>query len=102
MTYHCLHFCPLRKQLIDLTVILFWPGLTMAIHEFCKSCQICQNMAKNGLTPKAYVQQGFFFTCTPFERVSDIIGHLPVTSKHENRYILTLIDFATRWPEWYL
>ncbi|BFZ17096.1 hypothetical protein BsWGS_20136 [Bradybaena similaris] len=77
----------------------FWPGMTKQIREYCKTCQICQKMAKKGHTTKAPLQPGFL-TCTPFERVSiDLVGPLPVTSKKGNRYILTLIDFATRWPE---
>ena len=36
---------------------------------------------------------------TPFEKVAiDIIGPLSETSK-KNNYILTLVDFSTRWPE---
>ena len=37
---------------------------------------------------------------TPFQRVAvDIIGPITPRSKQGNRYILTLVDFATRYPE---
>ncbi|PIK39424.1 hypothetical protein BSL78_23736 [Apostichopus japonicus] len=37
---------------------------------------------------------------TPFKRVAvDIVGPISPTSKHGNRYILTLVDYATGFPE---
>ena len=37
---------------------------------------------------------------TPFERVAvDIVGPIQPVSDSKNRYILTLMDYATRYPE---
>ena len=37
---------------------------------------------------------------TPFKRVAvDLIGPLVPISGKQNRYILTVVDFATRYPE---
>ena len=36
---------------------------------------------------------------TPFSKIAvDIVGELPITT-NKNRYILTVIDYATRWVE---
>ena len=37
---------------------------------------------------------------TPFRRVAvDIVGPIEPCSEKRNRYILTMIDYATRYPE---
>ena len=37
---------------------------------------------------------------TPFERVAvDLIGPINPMSDNRNRYILTIVDYATRYPE---
>ena len=37
---------------------------------------------------------------TPFERVAvDLIGPINSMSDNRNRYILTIVDYATRYPE---
>lgn len=37
---------------------------------------------------------------TPFERVAiDLVGPLPTTSESGNRYVLTMVDFATKYPD---
>jgi hypothetical protein len=44
-------------------------------------------------------QQPLPTVSTPFDRLSmDFVGPLPAT-KNGNRYILVLVDYATRWPE---
>ena len=37
---------------------------------------------------------------TPFERVAvDLVGPIQPVTDRKNRYILTLVDYATRYPE---
>ncbi|BFZ02581.1 hypothetical protein BsWGS_05620 [Bradybaena similaris] len=77
----------------------FWPGMTKEIRDYCRSCPICQKMAKKGTTAKAPIQSGYV-SSTPWERISmDIIGPMPTTRRNGNQYILTVVDTATRWPE---
>ncbi|BFZ24546.1 hypothetical protein BsWGS_27585 [Bradybaena similaris] len=77
----------------------FWPGMTKDVRNYCRSCEICQKLAKKGTTPIAPVQSSYL-TSTPWEKVSlGIFGPLPPTKKHENRYVLCVVDHASRWPE---
>ena len=74
----------------------FWPGLHVQ-HTFCQTCGACQHGAKANRT-KAPLQP-LPAIDEPFQRVAvDIVGPLKRT-KRGNRYILTLMDFASRYPE---
>ena len=73
-----------------------WPGVTKDIANYIKSCEICQKHAKR--KPKLPLGK-MEMVKTPFEKVAiDIIDPLSETNK-KNNYILTLVDFSTRWPE---
>ena len=76
----------------------YWPGLHKDVRDYCLSCLECKKTSPQGKTFKAPLQ----VTPTikrPFLRcATDLIGPLEMTEK-KNRYILTLIDYATRWVE---
>ena len=76
----------------------YWPGLHKDIRDYCLSCLECKKTSPQGKTCKAPLQ----ITPTikqPFLRcATDLIGPLEM-SERKNRYILTLIDYATRWVE---
>ena len=75
----------------------FWPGLRKDMQAFCQTCGACQHGAKANRT-KAPLQP-LPAIDEPFQRVAvDIVGPLKRT-KRGNRYILTLMDFASRYPE---
>ena len=75
-----------------------WKGITKDISEYVKSCDICQRKMSKGRNPKIPLQEMEIIE-NPFEKISiDIIGPFPLT-KQNNRYILTVVDAATRWPE---
>ena len=66
------------------------------IIRFVKSCITCQKHCNK--LPRLPVQQADIVD-RPFDKVAiDIVGPLTVTD-NKCRYILTLIDTATRWPE---
>ncbi|PIK52140.1 hypothetical protein BSL78_10987 [Apostichopus japonicus] len=77
----------------------YWPGVGSDVMRYCKSCDICQRTCDKGRVTK--VPLGHMpLIDTPFKRVAvDIVGPISPTSKHGNRYILTLVDYATRFPE---
>lgn len=77
----------------------YWPGIQSDVKRFCRSCDICQRTIQKGKVSK-YPLQKMPLIDVPFKRVAvDIVGPIhPVTDKG-NRYILTLVDFATRYPE---
>ena len=75
----------------------YWPGVKRDVELYCQVCPECQRVAskatvRNSLIPMPIIE-------TPFDRIAlDIVGPLPKTSQG-HRYILVLVDYATRYPE---
>ena len=88
----------IRRTKTRITSEFYWPGMYKAINEYVKSCDICQKTAQKNQCPKAPLgkmpNMGI-----PFYRVSiDLVG--PLSKSDRNcRYILTVVDVATRWLE---
>ncbi|KAJ1133341.1 hypothetical protein NDU88_011636 [Pleurodeles waltl] len=84
----------------DRLVPLFhWPRMSEDTKEFCKSCETCQASGKTGGTPKAPLIP-LPVVRVPFERVGvDIVGPLDPPTASGNRFILVVVDHATRYPE---
>ena len=67
--------------------------------RFCKSCDICQRTIQKGRVTKIPLGK-LPLIDTPFKRVAvDIVGPIEPRSERKSRYILTMIDYATRYPE---
>lgn len=77
----------------------FWPGLKADVANFCRSCHVCQISGKpNQVIPPAPLQP-IPVIGEPFEHIIvDCVGPLPKT-KAGNRYVLTMMCAATRFPE---
>ncbi|XP_070174493.1 uncharacterized protein [Littorina saxatilis] len=77
----------------------FWKGLYKDVREYCHSCDICQRSVAKGRVPN--VPLDFMPRITePFKRVAiDLVGPLSPPSEEGHRYILSVIDIATRYPE---
>ena len=77
----------------------YWPGLQGDVTRFVQSCDICQRTVKKGSVPKAALEKMPLID-TPFKRVAvDLIGPIHPPSDEGHRYILTLVDYATRYPD---
>lgn len=77
----------------------FWPGCRSDIERYCKSCDICQRTVHRGRVGKVPLGD-MPLVSRPFEKVAvDLIGPLIPASDRGYRYILTLVDCATRYPE---
>lgn len=77
----------------------FWPGISADIKRYVSSCDKCQKTIPKGKVAPAPLGRMPIID-TPFERVAiDIIGPLTPTSEKGNRYILTMVDFASRYPD---
>ena len=87
-----------RRTLYRLTLSFYWPGISGDVTKFCKSCEICLKSRPKGKTPKAPLQIGQVFEKPFYKCAIDLIGPLPMTNK-KNRFVLTLIDYTTRWVE---
>jgi len=77
----------------------WWPGFGAEVTRFCRSCDVCQRtIAKGGV---ASVPLGKMpIIDTPFDRVAvDLVGPIFPPTERGKRYILTMMDYATRYPE---
>ena len=76
----------------------YWPRLSEEVRDFCRSCHQCQvgNLRR---TPRAPLGTPAIPT-EPFAHVCvDLVGPLSPPSSEGHRYILTLVDKATRYPD---
>ena len=86
-----------KKTFDRIVARFYWPGVKRAIEDFCKCCETCQKSAprpvqRNPLIPLPLIE-------TPFARLAmDIVGPLPKSARG-HRYILVIMDYATRYPE---
>ena len=77
----------------------YWPGLRDDVSRFCKSCDICQKTIPKGKAGKVPLQKMPLMDI-PFKRVAvDLVGPIHPPSEAGHCYILTLVDYATRYPE---
>ncbi|KAJ1108354.1 hypothetical protein NDU88_005730 [Pleurodeles waltl] len=82
-----------------LVPLFHWPRMSEDTKDFCKSCVTCQASGKTGGTPKAPLIP-LPVVGVPFERVGvDIVAPLDTPTASGNRFILVVVDHATRYPE---
>uniref|UniRef100_A0A8C5MKZ9 Gypsy retrotransposon integrase-like protein 1 n=1 Tax=Leptobrachium leishanense TaxID=445787 RepID=A0A8C5MKZ9_9ANUR len=88
--------CKIRSRL---SRNFYWPGMSTAVANFCWSCPVCQRVGKTGdvtrapLVPLPVVGE-------PFEWVAvDLVGPLAIASSSGKQFILTVVDYATRYSE---
>ncbi|XP_062601794.1 uncharacterized protein LOC134263457 [Saccostrea cucullata] len=88
-----------KKTLDRIMSNFYWPGIQGDVTRYCQSCDICQRTFPKGKVTKVPLEKMPLID-TPFERVAvDLVGPLsPITDKG-NRYILTVVDYSTRYPE---
>ena len=89
----------IKKTLARMEPHVFWPGMAAEVTRMVRSCDICQKTTDKGratiapLEPLPIISQ-------PFSRIAvDIVGPIVPSANDKSRYILTIVDFATRWPE---
>ena len=89
----------IKKTLDRVVSEFFWPGVCGDVARFCKSCDICQRTIQKGRVTKVPLGKMPLID-TPFKRVAvDIVGPIEPRSDKKSRYFLTMIDYATRYPE---
>ena len=87
----------IRKTMARLQRKFYWAGWTRDVREFCRRCERCATYYRGPIPKQGYLSE--FRVGEPMERWGiDITGpHPPSSSGH--RYILTAIDYFTRWVE---
>jgi hypothetical protein len=88
-----------KKTFDAVSMDFFWPGIGADVKRYCQSCDVCQKTVRKGTVTKAPLVHMPLID-TPFKRVAvDLVGPIWPLSERKNRYILTLVDYATRYPE---
>ena len=73
----------------------YWKGMFKDIEIYVKSCDSCQRRGK----PIGKHELNVIKVVEPFYQIGiDIVGPLPITERN-NRYIVTAMDYFTKWPE---
>ena len=88
-----------QKTIDQILVQFYWPDIDIDIAKFCKSCDICQKTTPKGRVTKVPLDQMPVID-EPFKRIAvNLIEPIHPISEKGNRYILTMVDFATTYPE---
>ena len=86
-----------RKMIDKIFHKFFWPKAGAEITRFCKSCQNCQ---KFGAKVQKVLLVKMPIISEPFPRMAiDIVGPITPALDRKHKYILTIIDLSTRYPE---
>ena len=87
------------KTLDRICSSFFWPGVSGDVTRYCRSCDLCQRTQSKGKVTKVPLQKMPIIE-TPFSKVAiDLMGPFDPVTDNGNRYVLTLVDYATRYPE---
>ena len=77
----------------------YWPNLYNDVVRYCQSCEVCQKTIPKGRIGKVPMQEMPLIE-EPFKRVAiDLVGPIKPVTDRGNRYMLVLVDYATRYPE---
>ena len=75
-----------------------WPGLSFDVHKYCATCSQCQVVTRKFKSKRAPLKP-VEIVKEPFKKIAiDIVGELPRTATGYT-YILTIVDYVTRYPE---
>ena len=85
------------KTLSKIRQAFYWPGLQRDVRQYIAGCEVCMKSKSPNKTPRAPMQ--LVGAGSPMERIAmDIVGELPRTEGN-NRYILVVSDYFTKWVE---
>ena len=89
----------IRKTSDRVLAEFYWPGVCSEVSRYCRSCDICQRTLPKGKIQRVPLGNMPLIE-TPFKRVAiDIVGPIEPMTDRKNRYILVMVDYATRYPE---
>ena len=88
----------IAKTLDRIAAHFSWPCLSSDVRKFCATCPQCQLVARKLRSHRVPLRPVEVVT-EPFKKIAiDIVGELP-RSTSGYKYILTIMDYATRYPE---
>jgi hypothetical protein len=88
-----------KKTLDRIWTNFYWPGMSAHVNRYVQSCERCQKVTPKGKVPKVPLER-VPMESQPFDKVAvDLIGPIYPASEGKKRFILVLVDYATRYPE---
>ncbi|XP_038049737.1 uncharacterized protein LOC119723244 [Patiria miniata] len=88
----------IKKMTDKLCLSFYWPGVSGDVQRYCRSCDICQRTVSKGRVGKVSLGEMPLID-TPFKRIAvDLVGPIHPITDRGNRYILVVVDYATRYP----
>ena len=89
----------IKKTVDVIQSAFYWPGIQGDMTQYYNSCDVCQKTVNKGSVSKVPLEKMPFID-KPFNRVViNLVGPVGPPGEDSHRYILTLVDFATRYPE---
>ena len=89
----------IKKTFDRIVTNLYCPCIFSRVHKFCTSCDNCQRTARKGDTKKVPLVK-VPIVSIPFSKIAiDLIGPIDPPSQRGHRWVLVIIDYATRYPE---
>ena len=87
-----------KKTLERIAAHFSWLGISFDVRKYCATCPQCQVVARKLKSRRAPFKPVEIVT-EPFNKIAiDIVGELPRTTTGY-KYILTIADYASRYPE---
>lgn len=87
------------KTLQRLQQNFYWPTIVKNTKEYCRTCDCCQRLGKGNKKMIAPLHS-LPIVSEPFSQIAiDIIGPLSPCEGTGNRFILTILDLCTHYPE---
>ena len=76
---------------------VWWPGISTAVLDFIKECQVCRKNAKKDAASKTFLQP-LEPVSQPFVRISmDLFG--PLQAENSKKWILVIVDHFSKMAE---
>lgn len=89
----------IKKTTARIQSNFFWPGMCVEIARYCRSSDACQRTVDKGRVSRVKMGRVPLIQ-EPFQRVAkDVVGPIEPRASDGSRYILTIFDYATRYPE---
>ena len=89
----------IRKTTDKILSEFFWPTVRKDVRLYCKTCDVCQKTTAKGRISKLPLRK-MPLVDIPFSRIAIyIVGPINPPTNDGNGFILTVVDYTTRYPE---
>ena len=89
----------IKKTKDRIQTIFYWPGMQGDVTSFCRSCNVCQKTIAKGFVPRVPLGDMPLIDMLFGKVAVNLVGPISPPSEKGHRYILTLVNYATRYPE---